>query len=232
MIVLGFDTATPATAVALLDSARPGDAAERRHEPAAGERPGHAGRLLALASELLSGAGRGFGDVDRIAVGLGPGTFTGLRIGVATARALTQSSGAELVGVSTLRALAVEAEPDAAADVGVLAVIDARRGEAFAAGWRGGEPVLEQVAAAPGRLAEIVAREGGAWLAVGDGALRFREDLERAGCTVPPDGSGRHGVRGRAVCRLALAADEGTARDLVVPDYLRPPDAVLPRKDI
>ncbi|HWI06306.1 MAG TPA: hypothetical protein VNT54_02175, partial [Solirubrobacteraceae bacterium] len=96
----------------------------------------------------------------------------------------------------------------------------------------GGEPVLEQVAAAPERLAEIVAREGGAWLAVGDGALRFREDLERAGCTVPPDGSERHGVRGRAVCRLALAASEATARDLVVPDYLRPPDAVLPRKDI
>lgn len=235
MIVLGFDTATPATAVALLDSTQPERVTERRHEPAEGERPGHAAQLLALAGELLRDAGLGFSGVDRIAVGLGPGTFTGLRIGVATARALAQSAQAELVGVSTLRALAVEAEPGAGrvgANHGVLAVVDARRGEAFAAGWRAGAPVVEQVAAAPERLAQLVAREAGAWLAVGDGALRFREDLERVGCTVPPEGSEQHGVRARAVCRLALEAAEGTARDLVVPDYLRPPDAALPRKDI
>ena len=231
MIVLGFDTATPATAVALLDGERPGEAAERRHEPAAGERPGHAAQLLTLARELLDDAGLSFGDVDRIAVGLGPGTFTGLRIGVATARALAQAVQAELVGVSTLRALALEADALARGGDGVLAVIDARRGEAFAAGWRGAEPVIGQVAAPPGRLAQLVAGEGGAWLAVGDGALRFREDLERVGCTVPPAGSAQHGVRARAVCRLALEAAEGTARDLVVPDYLRPPDAVRPRKD-
>ncbi|HEV2787452.1 MAG TPA: tRNA (adenosine(37)-N6)-threonylcarbamoyltransferase complex dimerization subunit type 1 TsaB, partial [Solirubrobacteraceae bacterium] len=128
MIVLGFDTATPATAVALLDSMRPEQAAERRHEPAPGERPGHAAQLLALAAELLGQAGLRFGDVDRIAVGLGPGTFTGLRIGVATARALAQSAHAQLVGVSTLRALAVEAEPCAETvgrGCGVLAVVDA-----------------------------------------------------------------------------------------------------------
>ena len=235
MIVLGFDTATAATAVALLDDAGPGGgagpAAERRHEPAPGERPGHAAQLLALAAELLGDAGLRFADVDRIAVGLGPGTFTGLRIGVATARALAQSTGAELVGVSTLRALAAEAEPGAPAGYGVLAVIDARRGEAFAAGWRAGEPVIGQVALAPQPLARLVADEGGRWLAVGDGALRFREDLEDAGCTVPPDGSGQHGVSARAICRLARQAPMGTARDLVIPDYLRPPDAVLARKN-
>ncbi len=228
MIVLGFDTATPATAVALLDEARPAQAAERRHEPAPGERPGHAAQLLALAAELLTDAELQFGDVERIGVGVGPGTFTGLRIGVATARALGQSTGAELVGVSTLRALAAAAEPGAPQGTGVLAVIDARRGEAFAAGWRDGEPVLDQAALAPAQLAQLVADEGGAWLAVGDGALRFREDLERVGCSVASDGSERHGVSARAVCRLALQTPEGTARDLVVPDYLRPPDAVPP----
>lgn len=228
MIVLGFDTATPRTAVALLDAARPQAAAERRHEPAAGERPGHASQLLALAAELLDDAGLRFAGIDRIAVGLGPGTFTGLRIGVATARALAQSTGTQLVGVSTLRALALEAEPAAAAGAGVLAVIDARRGEAFAAGWRGGRVALEQVALAPAQLAGRVAEEGGRWLAVGNGALRFREDLERAGCTVPSQESEHHGVRARAICRLALEASQGTERDLVVPDYLRPPDAVPP----
>ncbi|CAA9482831.1 MAG: tRNA threonylcarbamoyladenosine biosynthesis protein TsaB [uncultured Solirubrobacteraceae bacterium] len=230
MIVLGFDTATPATAVALLDDTHPAAAAELRHEPAAGERPGHASQLLALAAQLLATTGLRFTDVDRLAVGLGPGTFTGLRIGVATARALAQSTSAELVGVSTLHALALPAESAAeraGADFGVLAVIDARRGEAFAAGWRGGRAVLEQVALAPAKLARRVAEEGGSWLAVGDGALRFRDDLERAGCTIPTDGSEQHAVSARAVCRLALEAPQGTARDLVVPDYLRPPDAVL-----
>ena len=230
MIVLGLDTATPATVVGLLDDARVGgpDCAERRHEPAAGERPGHAAQLLALAAELLGAAGLRFADVDRIAVGLGPGTFTGLRIGVATARALAQGSGAELVGVSTLRALAIAAEPAAPAGHGVLAVIDARRGEAFAAGWRGGEAVLEQAALAPAALAERVAAEGGAWLAVGDGALRFRADLEDAGCRVPPDDVAQHRVSARAICRLGRHAPRAV-RDLVVPDYLRLPDAVLAR---
>jgi tRNA threonylcarbamoyladenosine biosynthesis protein TsaB len=225
MIVLGFDTATPATAVALLDGDAPASARERRHEPAEGERPGHAAQLLALAHELLDEAGIGFADVDRIAVGLGPGTFTGLRIGVATARALAQAARADLVGVSTLRALAAAAEPDAPAGSGVLAVIDARRGEVFAAGWRDGEPVLAPVALAPQALAERLRAGGETWSAVGDGALRFRSDLEDAGCLVAPEPSQHHGVAAAVICRLALEAPQATARDLVVPDYLRPPDA-------
>ena len=230
MIVLGFDTATPVTAVGLLDDALPGEAAERLHEPAPGERPGHATQLLTLAAQLLGDRGVGFADVDRIAVGLGPGTFTGLRIGIATARALAQSSHAQLVGVSTLRALAVAAADAAAPGSGVLAVIDARRGDAFAAGWRDGNCVVGPLALAPAELVQVIAREGGPWLAVGDGALRFRQDLEGAGCRLPPDRSAQHVVSARAVCRLALEAPEGTERDLVVPDYLRPPDAVLPDK--
>jgi tRNA threonylcarbamoyladenosine biosynthesis protein TsaB len=228
VIVLGFDTATPATAVALLDSAAPGDVRERRHEPAGGERPGHAAQLLALAHELLAEAGIGFGDVDRVAVGLGPGTFTGLRIGVATARALSQSAGAELVGVSTLEALAAAAAPEAPPGAGVLAVIDARRGEVFAAGWRDGEELLAAVALPPDVLSQRLRAAGEPWLAVGDGALRFRSDLEDAGCLVAPDRSPLHGVAAAMICRLALGARQATARDLVVPDYLRPPDAARP----
>jgi len=228
MIVLGFDTATSATAVGLLDGAAPGEARERHHEPTEGERPGHAAQLLALAHELLEAAGIGFADVDRIGVGLGPGTFTGLRIGVATARALAQATGAELVGVSTLRALA--AAPQAApADAGVLAVVDARRGEVFAAGWRDGEQVLGTVALTPEALADRLGAGGETWLAVGDGALRFRSDLVGAGCLVAPDRSPHHGVPAGMICRLALEAPQAAARDLVVPDYLRPPDAARPR---
>jgi tRNA threonylcarbamoyladenosine biosynthesis protein TsaB len=199
----------------------PGDGAERRYDPAPGERPGHAPRLLALAHELLADAGLTFADVRRIAVGVGPGGFTGLRIGVSTARALAQASGAEIVGVSTLHALAAGARP--AAGQGVLAVVDARRGEVFAGGWRGGAQVLGPLAVKP---AEVGALDVAGWLAVGDGALRFRDDLKGAGCVVPADGSPQHGVSGLAVCRLGLAARRGTRRELVVPDYLRKPDAV------
>ena len=229
MIVLGFDTATPATAVGLLDDAAPGAAAERRHEPGPGERPGHAAQLLALAAELLEERSLRFSDVDRIAVGLGPGGFTGLRIGVATARALAQAVGAELVGVSTLRALAAAAEPQAPAGTGVLAVIDARRREVFAAGWRDAEQVLEPVAMTPAALADRLQAGGESWLAVGDGALRFRSDLEAPGCLVAPDDSPLHRVAGGLVCRLALEPGEAIARDLVVPEYLRQPDAARPR---
>jgi tRNA threonylcarbamoyladenosine biosynthesis protein TsaB len=227
VVVLGLDTATPATAVALREGG--GELRERRHEPAAGERPGHAAQLLALAHGLLAEAGIAFADVDRIAVGLGPGTFTGLRIGVATARALSQAAGAELVGVSTLRALAAAAAPAAPAGTGVLAVVDARRGEVFAAGWRDGEQLLDDVALPPAALSERLRALGASWLAVGDGALRFRLDLEAPGCTVAPERSPYHRVSAGTICRLALEAPPAAARDLVVPQYLRPPDAALSR---
>jgi tRNA threonylcarbamoyladenosine biosynthesis protein TsaB len=185
--------------------------------------------LLRLAQETLDEAGLGWGDLDRIGVGVGPGTFTGLRIGVATARALAQASGAELTGVSTLRALALAAEPQAPDGAGVLAVVDARRSEVFAAGWRDGEARLAQVALAPAALAERLRAGGERWLAVGDGAVRFRQDLKAAGCVVAPDRSALHGVSAGTICRLALEAPQATALDLVVPDYLRPPDAARSR---
>jgi tRNA threonylcarbamoyladenosine biosynthesis protein TsaB len=225
VIVLGIDTATPATAVALLDTNAPGAASERRHDPGPGERPGHTQQLLPLAHELLAGAGLTFGDVDRIAVGLGPGGFTGLRIGVTTARALAQAAGAQIVGVSSLRALAAGADRPPEGE-GVLAVIDARRGEVFAAGFRDGEEVLAPVAVAP---ADIGSMAGKSWLGVGDGALRFRAELEGAGCLVPPDDSPQHRVLASAICRLSLEARAGTQLELIVPDYLRPPDAVRSR---
>src|SRR5919199_518694 len=160
--VLGFDTATPDTVVALLA----GDAPPRelRHTPAPGERPGHASRLLPLAGEHE-----------------GP----------------------------------------------VLAVLDARRGEAFAAAWRDGERLLAPVAVPPDALGELVgglSDNSGPWLAVGDGAVRFRGLLEPAAVTVPADGSPFHCVSAIAICRLARASAP-VARDALVPEYVRLPDA-------
>ena len=210
MHVLAFDTATPSTAVAL-------DGRELRHDPGPGERPGHAMQLLPLATQLLEQAGLTFEDLDRIAVGVGPGTFTGLRIGVATARALAQGTGAELVGVSTLRTLAANA-----AGRRVLAVLDARRGEAFVAEYEGEAELRAPAAVTPQALAEM-ALPG--VLTVGDGAVRFREVLEPAGAEIPADGSPLHQVSALALVRLATA--HAVTGESVTPEYLRLPDAEL-----
>lgn len=230
--ILAFDTATPATAVAL---ALPGgQVLTRRHEPAEGERPGHVTQLLPLAVALLGEAGIGWSALDRLAVGVGPGTFTGLRIGIATARALAQARDLPLVGVSTLRALAVAAEPHEWATT--LAVIDARRGEAFAAAWPAGAvlagdaataaPLLAPAALTPEALADAVRALPAPVLGVGDGAIRFRDNLEAVGAVVPADGSPTHRVDATAHCRLA-ATMEPDASDAVLPVYLRLPDAEL-----
>jgi tRNA threonylcarbamoyladenosine biosynthesis protein TsaB len=224
--VLAFDTATPETVVGITGA---GDSVVKRHSPQPGERPGHARELLRLADAALAEAGIGWDEVDRVGVGVGPGTFTGLRIGVATARAIAQSSGAGLVGVSTLEALAREAQAPAGDGTEpwhgpVLAVLDARRGEAFAAAWRGGARVLEPVAVPPDGLAALAGDEAGPWLAVGDGAVKFRERLESGGIAVPPDESPLHRISGVALCRLAEVAPLAD-RDALVPDYVRAPDA-------
>jgi tRNA threonylcarbamoyladenosine biosynthesis protein TsaB len=233
VIVLGFDTSTRATAVGL--RLADGGTLEARDDPAAGEHPGHATRLLAMADELLAQAGLEWGGLERIAVGLGPGRFTGLRVGVATARGLAQSLRAELVGVATLRALAEPAiAPGEGADR-VLAVIDALRGEVFAAGYAAsvdGAPVCALAvspALRPEELGDALRAASGAgaasWLAVGDGAVRHRAELEAAGALVPEDSSPLHCVRGSAVCDLGERSEAPHGYQEVVPDYRRRPDA-------
>ena len=220
-MILGFDTATPATVVAVLPDE--GEPVELRHEPPPGERPGHANQLLVLARRALDVVGADFADVRRIGVGVGPGTFTGLRIGVATARALAQATGAEVVPVSTLEALAAAADTDRP----VLAVLDARRGEAYAAAYRGRQRLVAPMAIAPDGLAALADPRHGPWLAVGDGAVRFRDRLEPA-VEVPADASPLHGASALAVCRLAREA-QPVDRDALLPEYVRLPDAV-PRR--
>jgi tRNA threonylcarbamoyladenosine biosynthesis protein TsaB len=249
MRLLALDTATPATVVGVY--AGGGAAIERRHDPLPGERPGHVSQVLALAEDALAEAGLRWADLDRIGVGVGPGSFTGLRIGVATARALGQATGAPLVAVSTLGALAegarlarnapvVEAFNPSGGARPVLAVLDARRGEAFAGAWLGVERVLAPAAVAPealaalveglpGRVAERSRERGaeplvGAPLAVGDGAVRFRAHLEPAGAEVPEDGSPLHRVGADGLCRLAADAPV-VSRDRLAPEYVRAPDA-------
>lgn len=227
MIVLGIDTSTRATAVGLL--LPDGSLLEARDDPSGEERPGHATRLLPLAHTLLCDAGLAWTDIQRIAVGVGPGTFTGLRIGVSTARGLAQSLGIDIVGVSSLRALA-----RAAVATGLemtLAVIDARRGEVFAAAYLGDTELIAPAPLPPADLTELRERADSlagspVWTAIGDGAVRYRPELEHAAAIVPDDNSPLHLLDGRAICELGLHA---RPEQNVVPDYRRIPDAEIAR---
>jgi tRNA threonylcarbamoyladenosine biosynthesis protein TsaB len=246
MRILAFDTATGATTVAL--SGVGNVVYTARDDPRPGERPGHTTRLLPLAALVMYRAGISWDGIDRIAVGVGPGTFTGLRIGIATARALSRARSIPLVGVSTLQSLALagpraraalagpdaDPAPSALFDV-VLAVLDARRGEVFAASWRIDEvedyetALLLPRAFAPEMLAELVAPLGPTTLAIGDGAVAFREVLERSGAFIPDDDSQLHRVTATNHCRIAGGL-QGRAPDEVRPDYLRAPDAEMARR--
>ena len=224
MIILGFDTATSASAIGL--RLANGCTLQARDDPKPGERPGHTTRLLPLAADLLERAGIAWGDVQRIAVGTGPGGFTGLRIGIASARGLAQSLGSELVGVSSLRTLAHGAKGERGP---VLAAIDARRGEVFAAAYGGAydgsEELLVPRTVAPEELGRMVGEAGGQCLAIGDGAVRYREQFEAQGARVPTDDSPLHRIDGAAVCEIAASLPAAAAVKDVLPDYLRRPDA-------
>jgi tRNA threonylcarbamoyladenosine biosynthesis protein TsaB len=235
MTLLGFDTATAPTAACVLRA--DGEAFEVVPEPAAlSAPPGHARELMPAMAQVMERAGVGFADLAAIAVGVGPGTFTGLRIGVATARGLALGHELKLRPVSSLAALAAGIEDADAhgtdatdgrapgATTPVLACIDAKRGELFAALYEDGVERWAPFAAAPEEVAEWIRAAAIAPRAVGDGSVRFREVLEAAGIRVEPDESPAHVIRALNVCRLG-AEVAGVAPETVLPEYVRVPDA-------
>jgi tRNA threonylcarbamoyladenosine biosynthesis protein TsaB len=216
--LLGIDTSTPASAACVLRA--DGESFEVAPEPSRlTARPAHARELMPAVADVMERAGLDFGDLAAIAVGVGPGTFTGLRIGIATARALAGASGLALRPVSSLAALAEGIEGQLR-----LPLIDARRGELFAALYgTGGEPLWAPFVAAPEQVAERVSEAGYGVRAAGDGSIRFRGVLEAAGIGVEADESRAHVVRALHVCRLARTVP-GEPPEAVLPEYLRTPD--------
>ena len=198
MLTLAFDTATTVATSALVDTGSNG------HLEVLGERCSRAQTLLEDVDALLRQAGAHPSDVDRLAVGLGPGSFTGVRIGLAVARGLALSLDVPGSGVSTLAALAAGAP-------GALPVVDAKRREVFT--LAGSEPLVV--------TPQELALDGGT-VCVGDGALRYRTMLEERGAVVPPDDDERHLPRARFHARLA---GEPGPVDELEPLYLRVPDA-------
>jgi tRNA threonylcarbamoyladenosine biosynthesis protein TsaB len=186
-------------------------------------RPRHATGLLGEVERVAEAAG-GWGRVDLIAAGLGPGSFTGLRIGIATAKGLGAGLGLPLAGVCTLDAIG-RAIGEAGAEGARLAVLDGWRGEAFAALYAaGGERVWEPAVHRPEELAERAAGLEEPPLAAGSGAVRFRQELTRVGVRVADDSDPVHRVAARHVCAAAAERWNGETVPLE-PIYLRPPDA-------
>ncbi len=198
MLTLAFDTATAVATSALVDTGSNG-----RLE-VLGERWSRAQTLLEDVDALLRQAGAHPAEIGLLAVGIGPGSFTGTRIGLAVARGLAFSLGVEGAGVSTLAALAAGAPA-------AVPVIDAKRREVFA--LVDGEPAV--------LLPEDLQIEPGT-VCIGDGAVRYRSLLEARGALVPRDDDELH--RPRARFHAALAGAAGSV-EAIEPLYLRVPDA-------
>jgi tRNA threonylcarbamoyladenosine biosynthesis protein TsaB len=193
VLTLAFDTATDVATSALVWDGE-----------VLGERASKALTVLEDVDALLRQAGLRAERIESLAVGTGPGSFTGVRIGLAAARALALALDVPVAGVSTLAALA-------AGSPGAVPIVDARRREIFA--LVGGEARVLP----PGGLAL-----GPGTPCVGDGAVRYRAVLEDAGAVVAPDEAPVHVPWARH--HAALARDFGPAED-VQPIYLRVPDA-------
>jgi tRNA threonylcarbamoyladenosine biosynthesis protein TsaB len=188
----------------------------------------HTASLPALVDRVLTDAGVTIGDVEGLAVSIGPGSFTGLRIGLALAKGIAFAGGLPLVGVPTLEALAHVA--DASPGETICAALDARKREVYAALFVAteGAPrrVSTDVALAPEALA---ARLTPPCVLVGD-AGEVYGDVLGARASLRPFAT--HHPRGGVIARLGaelIAAGEGANPGPLEPTYVRAPDAELPR---
>ena len=213
MLILAFDASTPVTTVALANDR------EVLAEVSATTR-GASETLLPAVHAALDLAGEDLGSVERVLAGVGPGTFTGIRIAAATARALSAGTGISLAKNSTLDALAA---PALSCSGDVFAVLDARRGQVFARRFSEAGPTTGLYCVRP----EELSVEGGPFV-VGDGAVRYRESLSGLG-RIPPDGSPLHRVT--AVGHVISADLTPVDPEELVPIYVREPDAEV-RRDL
>jgi tRNA threonylcarbamoyladenosine biosynthesis protein TsaB len=218
MRILAFDTASSACSAAVWCD---GVVVARRFEAMA---RGHAERLVPMIAEVLACSGLTADAMDRLAVTVGPGAFTGLRVGLATARGLALATGRPLVGITTFEAIGHALSPGVRGDRPLLVAVDSRRAELFLQRFEAGpvpagEPLLLS--------AEACARwlPAGPLLVAGCGAAALRAALAGRPDTVFADGPGLPDAA--AVASLAALLAPGTGRP-ARPLYLRAPDATLP----
>jgi tRNA threonylcarbamoyladenosine biosynthesis protein TsaB len=229
MIVLGIDTATLMSAVGVVrDECLLGEAAE-------GAGAGHAARLPALVAQALEQSALNLQQVDAIAVSTGPGSFTGLRVGLGFAKGIAFAASLRIVGVSTLEALAAAAPSRFTT---IATVTDARRGETYLAMFRRSAPheevvrVCEDVALPPREAAERVVAalpSEGSMVVLGDAAERYPEvfaGLRRDGLELASfDEIHPRGGVVAALGKRRLALGDADHAEALVPVYVRAPAA-------
>lgn len=215
MRLLAFDTSTAACSAAVWQDGR---VLARRFAAMA---RGQSEALVPMVQEVMAEAGLGYADIDLIGVTVGPGAFTGVRIGLATARAMGLAAGKPVAGLLTTEAIAA-AVPDRERQGHVLVVaVDAKRADVFVQAFAADLTPLGPV---QGMLPEVVpGRFGGPLLLAGDGAERLRPVLPESAV------SSASGLPDAAVVAAVLA--ERWPRGAALPAepvYLRPPDVTLP----
>ncbi|MDB5493764.1 MAG: hypothetical protein JWP86_1101 [Phenylobacterium sp.] len=208
MIVLALDTCLASCSVAVRDGER-----VLAHACEVMAR-GHQERLAPMVEAVMAEAGLPFPAIERIGVTVGPGSFTGLRVGVAFAKGLASALAIPAVGIGALEALAAEAGGL------VFAVIDARRGQVYGQAFEDGRPLMAPdalpVETAAARLAEVTM--GRPVTLVGSGAALLAAMVPQARVIAA------EGADARQVARLAALRRPGP----LTPLYLRAPDAKLP----
>jgi tRNA threonylcarbamoyladenosine biosynthesis protein TsaB len=210
--ILGMDAASAACSVALW---RAGKILAHREAPMA---RGHAEALMPLVLETMAAAGLGFGDLDKIAVGVGPGSFTGIRIALAAGRGIGLAAGIPVVGIDSFNAVAATIPRSILAGRSLLVVIDSKREEIFGQYFgsalnRLGAPLVL------GAAALLARRPAGALLVAGDGAIRLPSKTD----VIAAEGTGRPDAR--AIAQLAA---DGFVILAPRPLYLRAPDVTFP----
>lgn len=227
MRILAFDTALDACSVAVCEADR---VIAHRHEVLS---KGHAERLLPMIELALADAGTQFQDIELVAVTVGPGTFTGIRIGLSAARGIALTTGVSVAGVTTLAAIAEGArESTAEAEETAIAVLhDAHRGELFC-------QIFSSDVESPPPPPELIALTdavsmvpAGPAMVIGSGVrqveeqiLKYRPDVRFSSAPINPDAISVAGIGARQATMgiVGIAPPE--------PLYLRAPDARLPGK--
>ncbi len=223
MLILALDTTSRAGSVALLRDARV------VVEFAGDEAMAHGQRLPGALAEACDRAGVPVGSIDLLAVAAGPGSFTGLRIGIATMQGLATALGIRIVPVSTLEAIAAAGADGAGR---VAAWIDAHRGEVFSQVFertaQGATPLVEAMAGAPADVLATQAAVLGGAAFCGDGAVRYQAEIRRA----LPEAAVADAVPTLAGAIGTIAAvhpDRAVLPHAIVPIYVRRPDVEVAR---
>jgi tRNA threonylcarbamoyladenosine biosynthesis protein TsaB len=243
VLVASLDTATLTLSCALVDvvagvapKARSDRTVRAPAKPVQGAIGGHSGALPQALVDLLTAEGLTIPDVEGYAVGLGPGSFTGLRIGLATWKGLAYANRRPIAGGSSLAAMALAAAPAAEDGAVLVPLLDARKGEVYAGFYRVGAgggivELADEVALPPQALAARVAalaRDGARPLAFGEGAEAYAAALAevprlRTEISTPPAGA----VASLVAERLAAASYDPQALFALEPHYVRASEAEL-----